>query len=119
LQHPDAIHRVLNMTDLVIVLTTIGDEERAETLARQLVQERLAACVNVQGPMVSLYRWQGRLERESERQLVIKTTRRRLAALESRLDELHPYEVPEFLVLPVEGASDAYARWVDEETRPS
>jgi periplasmic divalent cation tolerance protein len=107
----------MNTTSLVIVLTTIGDGQ-AEPLARQLVEERLAACVNVHGPMVSLYRWQGRLEREPERQLVIKTTRDRLAALESRLRELHPYELPEFLVLPVDAASDAYSEWVDEGTRP-
>ena len=106
------------MTDLVIVLTTIGDD-RADAVARQLVDERLAACVNLHAPMVSFYRWQGRLEREPERQLVIKTTRERLGALESRLRELHPYELPEFLVLPVDQASDAYASWVGAEVRAS
>jgi len=104
------------MTDLVVVLTTLDATviEDAERLARQLVEERLAACVNVLPPMVSFYRWQGSITRDSERQLVIKTTRDRLAALENRIGALHPYELPEFLVLPVVEASAAYAAWVRE-----
>ena len=66
--------------------------------ATTLVDERLAACVNVHGPMTSIYRWKGAVEHEAERQLVIKTTRARLPALEARLRELHPYELPEFVV---------------------
>jgi periplasmic divalent cation tolerance protein len=106
------------MSDVVIVLTTTADDQ-AEPLARRLVEERLAACVNMHAPMVSFYRWQGRLERDPERQLVIKTTRDRLGALEARLRELHPYELPEFLVLPVDQVSDAYAGWVEANTRVS
>ena len=103
------------MTDLILILTTMPDDDRAERLARTLVEERLAACVNVQAPMTSLYRWHDTLEVESERQLVIKTTRARLAALEARLRALHPYEVPEFVVLGA-SASDVYAGWVSETT---
>src|SRR5262249_20231448 len=106
----------LDMTDLVMVLTTVNDNDRAEALARQLVEERLAACVNVRGSMGSFYRWKGQLEREPEWQLLIKTTRSRLAALESRLHEIHPYDLPEFVVLPVDRASDAYVAWATEET---
>ena len=102
------------MTDVVIVFSTVPDEESGERLARALVDERLAACVNLHGPMVSVYRWMGQVEREAERQLVIKTTRDRVPALEARLKALHSYELPEFVVLPIEGGSQAYLDWVGE-----
>jgi periplasmic divalent cation tolerance protein len=105
------------MSNFAIVLTTMPDDSRADELARTLVTERLAACVNIHGPMSSTYRWKQTVEREAERQLVIKTTADRLAALERRLRELHPYEVPEFLVVPIEGGSDKYLQWVVAETR--
>ena len=104
------------MAHLTIILTTMPDDERADALARTLVDERLAACVNVSGPMASTYRWKGTVERETERQLVIKTTRARVAAVEQRLKTLHPYELPEFLVVDVGGASSAYAEWVNSGT---
>jgi periplasmic divalent cation tolerance protein len=104
------------MSDYSIVLTTMPDDERADELARTLVDERLAACVNVHGPMSSTYRWNQTVEHEAERQLVIKTTSDRLAALERRVRELHPYEVPEFIVVPVEGGSDDYLQWVTSST---
>src|SRR3954452_18754691 len=100
------------MTDLLVVLTTVADNEQAESLARQLVEERLAACVNLLPAMLSFYRWKGQVERDAERQLLIKTTRDRLQALESRLRELHPYELPEFLVLTATDASAAYSGWL-------
>jgi len=103
------------MTDLIIIVTTMPDDERAETVARTLVEERLAACVNVHRPMTSIYRWKGVIEREAERQLVIKTARARRASLETRLRELHPYELPEFIVLDAD-ASGMYAGWVRENT---
>ena len=110
----------LSMTsaDIVIVLTTAPDDDRAEAWARMLVEERLAACVNVHGPMISFYRWKGMVEREAERQVVIKTTRERVAALRVRLGELHSYELPEFVVLTVDNGSDEYLKWVVEQTRP-
>ena len=101
---------------VVLVFSTVADDERAETLARALVDERLAACVNVYAPMVSIYRWKGRVERDAERQLVIKTTRDRVPALEARLRELHSYELPEFVVISVDEGSAAYLEWVDEAT---
>lgn len=105
------------MSDVRIVMTTIS-EERADELARTLVDERLAACVNVLAPMMSTYRWKGAIEREPERQLLIKTHASRLAALESRLRALHPYELPEFIVLQPDEASAAYAAWVKQEVQP-
>jgi len=101
------------MSDLILILTTMPDDDRADALARTLVDERLAACVNVHGPMASTYRWKGAVEREAERQVVIKTTRARLADVEARLRSLHPYELPEFVVLDVQ-ASDAYGEWVSD-----
>jgi periplasmic divalent cation tolerance protein len=98
------------MTDLILILTTMPADDRADGLARTLVDERLAACVNVHAPMASTYRWQGRVEVEAERQVVIKTTPDRLAAIEARLRALHPYDVPEFVIVTA-GASEAYAKW--------
>jgi periplasmic divalent cation tolerance protein len=103
------------MTDLILILTTMPDDERADGLARTLVEEHLAACVNVHAPMASTYQWQGQIEIEPERQVVIKTTRARLAALEARLRALHPYDVPEFVVIDA-AASAAYAAWLNGAT---
>ena len=108
----------MSPTEIVVVLTTAPNDERAETWARTLVEERLAACVNIHGPMISFYRWKGIVERDDERQVVIKTTRERVAALRVRLRELHSYELPEFVVLTVEDGSEEYLKWVAEQTRP-
>jgi periplasmic divalent cation tolerance protein len=97
--------------EVVIVLTTMPDDDRAAELAATLVAERLAACVNVHDRMSSIYRWKGAVEREAERQLVIKTTSDCLPRLEKRLRELHPYELPEFIALRA-SAGAAYAEWV-------
>jgi periplasmic divalent cation tolerance protein len=106
------------MTDtFVIVLTTMPPGEGAEALARTLVEERLAACVNLLPPMQSVYRWKGDVQQEAEQQLVMKTTRARLDALTARLAALHPYDVPECLVVPVERASEAYGTWLADSVR--
>jgi periplasmic divalent cation tolerance protein len=102
-------------SDLILILTTMPDDDRADGLARTLVDERLAACVNVCAPMSSTYRWQECVEVERERQIVIKTTRERLPALEARVRALHPYDLPEFVVLDA-AAGDAYEAWVREST---
>lgn len=106
-------------SDAVVVLTTVGTDLDATALARTLVAERLAACVNVLPVMMSVYRWQGRVEEEREQQLVIKTAADRVSALAARLRELHPYEVPEFLVLRVSEGSDAYLRWLRDSVGPA
>ena len=100
--------------DYVLVLTTLPASHDAASVARALVQERLAACVNLLPVMRSMYRWEGSIEDEEERQLLIKTTRARVEDLRARVTELHPYEVPEFLVLPVMGGSEAYLRWISK-----
>ena len=101
----------------VIVLTTLPVEGDAEKLAAQLVEERLAACVNILPPMRSVYRWKNAIERADEHQLVIKTTRARITELESRLRKLHPYDVPEFVVLPIDSGSADYLSWLSDSTR--
>lgn len=97
----------------VVVLTTLGESTDAAAFARVLVADRLAACVSVLPPMTSLYRWKGAIEEDREQQLVIKTTRDRVPAIEARFHELHPYELPEFVVLSAE-ASSAYLDWLCE-----
>jgi periplasmic divalent cation tolerance protein len=100
--------------DIRIVLTTIGSESDAVVLARTLIDERLAACVNVLPAMTSIYRWMGAVEQDREHQVVIKTSSERLTLLEARLRQLHPYELPEFIVLDLAGGGAAYLAWVKE-----
>ena len=100
--------------EFVVVLTTLPGDADADAFARTLVDERLAACVNVLPPMQSTYRWKGSVETAAERQLLIKTRAAGVAALEQRVRELHPYDVPEFLVIPVNGGSAAYLAWLNE-----
>jgi periplasmic divalent cation tolerance protein len=102
--------------DCVVVWTTIGSTADGREMASILVNERLAACVNVLPEMASVYRWQGQVETDHERQLVIKTTVSRVAALRERVHELHDYDVPEFLVMPIVGGSEAYLNWIREST---
>jgi periplasmic divalent cation tolerance protein len=97
---------------VVVALSTCPDDAVAARLAAALVQERLATCVNRLGAVRSTYFWDGRLQDEAEILLIIKTTAERLAALEARFKELHPYELAELLVLPVAGGNERYLEWV-------
>jgi periplasmic divalent cation tolerance protein len=101
---------------LVLVLTTLAADADAPAFARTLVEEQLAACVNVLPAMTSIYRWKGRVDQEREQQLLIKTAADKVEALAARLRQLHPYELPEFIILDAE-ASTAYAEWIDDNTR--
>jgi periplasmic divalent cation tolerance protein len=96
----------------VLVLTTVGAGFDARALARDLVEARVAACVNVLPAVQSVYRWEGRVTEDAEQLLVIKTTAERIDALREELFRRHPYAVPEFVVLPVTGISDAYGAWL-------
>jgi periplasmic divalent cation tolerance protein len=100
----------------VLVLTTLPDDADAAAFAQNLVEDRLAACVNLLPLMESVYRWEGRIDRGSERQLLIKTARDRVPALWDRIRALHPYDVPEFVVLPIIDGSDAYLKWLGDST---
>jgi periplasmic divalent cation tolerance protein len=102
------------MSDKRVVLTTAGTVEEANRIADALVERRTAACVNVVGPISSVYRWQGKVERAQEWLLVIKTTAGAADAVGDAIKELHSYEVPECIVLPIEGGSEAYLEWVGE-----
>jgi periplasmic divalent cation tolerance protein len=99
--------------DIVIVLTTLDAGADAPAFARTLVDERLAACVSILPEVTSIYRWRGTVEQAGERQLLIKTSPDRLPTLQSRLAQLHPYELPELIVLPAT-ASAGYLAWVRE-----
>ena len=101
----------------VIALTTLPADGDAEQLAQRLVEEKLAACVSILPPMRSVYRWKGAVERADERQLLIKTTTERVAELEARLRQLHPYDVPEFIVLPITQGSAPYLSWLSDSTK--
>jgi periplasmic divalent cation tolerance protein len=101
-----------------VAFITAPDADTATRLARTLVEERLAACVNVVPGIRSVYRWQGALHEEDETLLIVKTRAERAAALEARVRALHPYEVPEVLRLAAAGGSAPYLHWVLEETAP-
>ena len=103
----------------VVVLTTMpAAGDAAKTFARTLVTERLVACANLLPPMTSIYRWEGEVQEDEERQIVMKTVRGRVPALLERIRQLHPYDVPEFLVLPVAEGSEAYLQWIVGATSP-
>jgi periplasmic divalent cation tolerance protein len=105
-------------TAAVVVLVTAPDAAAAEAIARALVEERLVACAASWPGVTSVYRWQGRVETATEVQLVLKTASSRVEALVRRVQELHPYEVPEVLVLPVHAGLPAYLQWIVEQTEP-
>ncbi|KAA6460875.1 divalent-cation tolerance protein CutA [Acidobacteria bacterium AB60] len=98
--------------DARIVLTTASNDEEARSLARTLVEERLAACATLVPAVESIYRWQGKVETATETLLLLKTTATQVPALKSRLLDLHSYETPEVLALPVESGSDGYLAWM-------
>ncbi len=83
-------------------------------MGRSLVEKRLVACVNMVGPVRSVFLWKGKVEDESERLLLMKTRADRYAELETAIQELHPYDVPEVIAIPIERGSQAYLSWVDE-----
>lgn len=99
------------------VTTTVATEADAARIATTLVAERLAACVQVAGPIASTYRWQGAVERASEWYCHCKTTHERYPSLETRLRELHPYETPEIIAVPIVAGLPAYLAWIEECVR--
>ena len=101
----------------IVVLVTAGSAEEAARIGRTLVEERLAACVNVVGPIHSIYRWEGAVEDAREWLLVLKARAADFGALEARVRALHSYAVPEVLALPVYGGAAAYLAWLDEATK--
>ena len=104
------------MTEYIIVLITAPNEEESARIGHALIGERLAACVNIIRSVRSIYRWQGRIEDESEVLMVVKTKRTLFERLQGRVKELHTYEVPEIIGLPVIEGSKQYLDWLGQET---
>ena len=100
----------------LLVLTNLPDRAAAERLAGILIEQRLAACVNILAPCRSVYRWKGAVQHEEEHPMLIKTTAERYPALEKALRECHPYELPEIIAVPIERGLPAYLDWVGAET---
>jgi periplasmic divalent cation tolerance protein len=97
---------------IVMAVTTVATMAEAQTLATSLVDRRLAACCQIVGPITSIYRWQGKIEQSAEYQVWIKTRRDRWSELELAVQELHPYDVPELLLVEVPVTSGLYAQWL-------
>ncbi|HVP51401.1 MAG TPA: divalent-cation tolerance protein CutA [Terriglobales bacterium] len=102
------------MTDERIVLSTAGSEEEAGKIAQALVERRLAACVNIVGPVQSIYRWKGAVETAAEHLLIIKTTSAAFPRVRDAIRELHSYELPECVMLNIEAGSEDYLHWIQE-----
>jgi periplasmic divalent cation tolerance protein len=103
------------VTDKYLVLVTCANSAEAKCIARAVVKERLAACVNIlPGVVTSIYRWKGKVESARERLLLIKTSRKRLETLQAVVERLHSYDVPEFIALPISAGSRAYLKWMNE-----
>ena len=105
------------MTDKIVVLSTCGSPKEAHRLARELVEKRLAACVNIVPGVRSVYHWKDAIEDQEEVLLVIKTSRPLLEDLRNEIERLHSYEVPEVIALQVVDGSEAYLAWLDRELR--
>ena len=101
----------------LLVLTNLPDRETAERLAGALIEQRVAACVNILAPCLSVYRWKGALHREEEHPVLIKTTAERYPALEAAIRAAHPYELPEIIAVSIERGLPAYLAWIDAETK--
>jgi periplasmic divalent cation tolerance protein len=105
-------------TDARIVLTTFDDPEKARQFARALMERRLAACVNLVENVRSIYRWQGKVQEAPEILLIIKTVEARIEPLRQAFTELHPYELPELVVLEIADGSPEYLGWLGESCSP-
>ena len=102
------------MTDKILVLTTAGSEEQATKIARELIERRLAACVNISSQINAIYRWQGKIEEAREYLLIIKSDKKLFPEISAAIGHLHSYEVPECLAIPVCEGSVAYLNWMQE-----
>ncbi|HME10643.1 MAG TPA: divalent-cation tolerance protein CutA [Bryobacteraceae bacterium] len=103
------------MTDKIVVLSTCASQLEADSIARELVERRLAACVTIVRQIRSIYRWKDSIEDSEEFLLIIKSNREKFRRLKSELQRMHSYEVPEVVALPVVDGSDAYLSWLDRE----
>ena len=107
------------MSEFIVVLVTAGSPDEGDRLARELVEERLAACVNRVKAVQSIYRWQGKIECSEEELLIVKTRRDLFERLKEKIQQLHSYAVPEIVALPILAGSESYLRWLEEELSKS
>jgi periplasmic divalent cation tolerance protein len=105
------------MSDFLQVTTTAGTRAEAERIGEELVDRRLAGCVQIVGPIRSIYRWEGKVERAEEWLCLIKTSREQYSAVEGAIRSLHPYDCPEVIAAPIEFGSSAYLAWLAEQTQ--
>lgn len=105
--------------EFLAVLTTTDSEDRAQSLAATAVEQRLAACAQVDGPIKSVYRWQGKIETDAEWRVLYKTTAVRFAELEAHIKSVHTYDTPEIIATPITAGSDEYLAWLRTETKGS
>src|SRR5579863_9056777 len=106
------------LTDKCVVLVTCANEREAKRIARAVVEQRLAACVNIlPGAVQSIYRWKGKVESARERLMIVKTSRKRLAKLQAAVERLHSYDVPEFVALPIVAGSRSYLAWIEDSIK--
>jgi periplasmic divalent cation tolerance protein len=105
------------MTGKVLVLTTVGNEAEARKIAHELVERQLAACVNIVARIQSVYRWEGKIETAEEYLLMIKTTKARGADVQAAIRDLHSYDLPECVVISMEGGSAEYLKWIEDSVR--
>lgn len=105
------------MTKYLLVITTVPDAEAGQIIAEKIIEERLAACVNLSAAIQSLYWWKEKITQDQEYVLSIKTTNDAYARLEKKILQIHPYEVPEIIALPISGGNKAYLDWVERETQ--
>jgi periplasmic divalent cation tolerance protein len=107
------------MAEFIQVTTTTGTRHDAEQIASELVSRRLAACVQITGPINSTFRWQGKVETAEEWMCTVKTTRGQFGAIQKLFGEIHPYDVPEIIATPIVEGSEAYLKWIEEQVGSS
>ena len=114
--HSDVMTDAIPPINPCVVLTTVGDREEGDRIAQALISENLAACVNLV-PITSVYRWEGKVCNDEEIQLVIKTDLNRFDQVQARITELHSYDLPEIIALPIAKGSEGYLDWMVEQLR--
>lgn len=103
------------MTDYIQVFITVNSRDKAKEIAGALIEKRLAGCIQISGPISSMYRWQGRIMEDQEWLLIAKSDRAHFVELENEVKRIHPYEVPEILALPVTEGNSSYLKWLKGE----
>jgi periplasmic divalent cation tolerance protein len=107
------------VTDKVVILVTAATQEEGRKIARHLVESKLAACVNITQPIESVYHWQGKISTDTEYQLFIKTTRELFPEIKAAIRQLHSYETPEIICLPIVEGSQDYLQWIGDSVKPA